>query len=232
MQIQVTMTSRNYLSISHLSAASLFAKRSTELEPTLTLGESESTNGLREHNACIVSTIMLSIAFLEATINEFFSDCAEEPYAKVATLPTCKLMAKLWTRGIPRTASYSILEKYEIALDLNESQPFDKSSYPYQDVKLLIELRNALIHYEPETIQHPTGILEEQRDLHKFEKKLRGKFELNSLTGAGNTFYPDKVLGSGCARWAVKSAVSLADIFYSRLSIKPMYDPIRAQYSV
>ncbi|AZD68297.1 hypothetical protein SAMN04489802_2104 [Pseudomonas chlororaphis] len=232
MQTQVTMSSRHYLSISHLSAASLFAERSTELEPKLTLGENESTNGLREHNACIVSTIMLSAAFLEATINEFFSDCAEDPYAKVATLPTCKLMAKLWSRGIPKTASYSILEKYEIALDLNEKQPFDKSSHPYQDVKLLVELRNALIHYEPETIQLPTGMLEEQRELHKFEKKFRGKFELNSLTGAGNAFYPDKMLGSGCARWAVKSAVALTDTFYSRFSLKPMYDHVRAQFSV
>ncbi len=55
-------------------------------------------------------------------------------------------------QDFPRTASYPILDKYEIALELNGMDPISNSSNPYQDVKLLVDLRNSLIHYEPETI--------------------------------------------------------------------------------
>src|SRR3546814_369824 len=170
-----------------------------------------------------VSSVIVSTAFLEATINELFSDCADaHSTERIAALQTKHLMGRLWEKGIPRTAAYPILDKYEIALELNDKSPIDSGTNPYQDVKLLVELRNALIHYEPETIVGHSG--HEVPKLHKFQKRFAGKFDANPLTGAGNPFYPDKILGAGCAKWVVKAAVAFTDEFFQRLRISPTYD--------
>lgn len=147
---------------------------------------------------------------------------------RTSLLPAKDLMGRLWRLDIPRTSSYPILEKYEIALELNGKPPPCKGRWPYQDAKCLVELRNALIHFEPETIvSRATG---EEAEIHKFEKRLRGKFTENPLTGAGNPFYPDKLLGAGCANWAVQSAVAYTDHFFGLLGVTPTYEHVRNEY--
>jgi hypothetical protein len=216
------------LSISHLSAAALFAQQCREIEASADTTPIDSPQR-RQHNAYAVSSVIVSAAFLEATINEIFSDCSDEHITdRIASLPSMSLMGRLWEKGVPRTASYSILEKYEIALELNGKSAFNAGTNPYQDVKLLVELRNALIHYEPETIVSHSGY--EAPKLHKFEKRFAGKFPVNPLTGLGNPFYPDKLLGSGCAKWAVSSAVAFTDDFFQKLGITPAYEHVRPAY--
>jgi hypothetical protein len=221
----ISISMRQYLSISHLSAACLFAEQCKELEQLPQPDE----RARRKHDACAVSSVILSAAFLEATINEVFSDCAgKHSTDMVQSLPARDLMGRLWMRGIPRTAAYSILEKYEIALELNGRSAMNEGANPYQDAKLLVELRNALIHFEPETIvSHP---VQEGVKLHKFEKRLKGKFGENKLTGAGNPFYPDKLLGAGCANWAVVCSVAFADHFFASMGMKPAYVHVRSDF--
>lgn len=226
--MSVSISMRSYLSISHLSAASLFAKQCSELEKSIDPLKIDP-DLRREHNACAISSIILSAAFLEAVINEIFSDCAEDYVTeRISQLPAKDLMARLWKLGIPRTASYPILEKYEIALELNNKEPVPQGFSPYQDAKLLIELRNALIHFEPETITSHSS--SEERKVHKFEKRLLGKFQENRLVSLGNPFYPDKVLGAGGASWAVSSAVNFADIFFKNIGILPTYEHVRSTF--
>lgn len=226
--MSIAIASRTYLSVTHLSAAALFAKQSRDIESSGTLMSLDAT-GLRQHHACVVSAVIMSAAFLEANINELFSDCADEQFARnLSTLRAKDLMGRLWEKGIPRTASYSILEKYEIALELNDKAGFNTGATPYQDVKLLVELRNALIHFEPETIQSHS--VNEAQKVHKFEKRFAGKFSPNALTGAKNPFYPDKLLGAGCANWAIMSAVAFTDEFYERLGTEPIYEYVRGHF--
>lgn len=228
MSITISISMRHYLSISHLSAAALFAQQGKEIEATAETTPIDSPQR-RQHNAYAVSAVIVSAAFLEATINEIFSDCSDAHSTdRIASLPARALMGRLWKKGIPRTASYSILEKYEIALELNGKPAFNAGISPYQDVKLLIELRNALIHYEPETIVSHSE--HEATQPHKFEKRLKGKFPINPLTGFGNPFYPGKVLGAGCAKWAVSAAVAFTDEFFQKLGATPTYEHVRAMY--
>lgn len=139
-------------------------------------------------------------------------------------------MATLWRQSQIKRST--MLEKFELALDLNAKPALPRDASPYQDVKLLVDLRNALVHYEPETVFNFSDDDKNNGTQHKFEKKLRGKFEPNRLTGPGNPFYPDKVLGAGCARWAIASAVAFADSFFEKLGIPCMYDHVRTVYGV
>lgn len=227
----ISMSFRQYLSISHLSAAALFSQRTTKLESVLTLGDSTSHDGIREHQACVVTSIMLSVAFLEASINELWADCSEgfDPL-RIEGLQNSEVMGALWRKSPLKRST--MLEKYELALELNARPALSRDTSPYQDVKLLIDLRNALVHYEPETIFGFNDDYENRGTEHKFKKKLRGKFEPNRLTGAGNPFYPDKVLGAGCARWAIASAVAFTDSFFEKLGIPCMYGHVRSAYGV
>jgi hypothetical protein len=49
------------------------------------------------------------------------------------------------------------------------------------------------------------------------------KPEIPLLKGAGNPYFPDHCLGSGCAQWAVTSAKAFADAYFAMLQINPNY---------
>jgi hypothetical protein len=79
------------------------------------------------------------VSFLEAMINEFFADATVEhsEYPKSLDSNTKTLIAVMWKKGIPRTARYSILEKFDIALILTRKPAFDHGKPPVQMLRLL-----------------------------------------------------------------------------------------------
>ncbi|MDY0277980.1 MAG: hypothetical protein RBQ97_07840 [Acholeplasma sp.] len=151
---------RTYFSIQHIQSAILFAKLAKNLETDysnkLSEIEPKDRSGISaQHFAFVTNAIFSSVCFLEATINELFCDAFDKNYNE-RLIPlgesTIDLMKDLWERGIPRTASYSVLEKYQIALVEANKSIFDIGSTPFQDIYLLIKLRNALMHFELEAV--------------------------------------------------------------------------------
>jgi hypothetical protein len=223
----ISFSSRTYFSIQHIQAAALFARNAYAIEKNydgVFSGELFS-----QHRAYVTASILSSVFFLEAAINELFADTVESnsEIAKKLNQTTIHLMAEMWKLEVPRTANYKILKKYQIALVLAQKQIFDLGAPPYQDVNLLVKLRNGLVHYEPEWVKNPASDDFGSDDIHTFEKLLNGKFLANPLTGPGNPFYPDKCLGHGCAEWAVNSSVKFADDFFSRMGLLSPYDHVR-----
>lgn len=232
------ISSRAYLSISHILAAFHFARETRQMEAQYTL---ETANGEIhiKHHGQVISAILLANAFIEATINELCTDCADGGASRsvIPSKNTQNLIGRMWKRGIPRTSRYGTLEKYQIALEIMGFSTIDEDRNPYQDANLLTKLRNALVHYEPETVlasastNIPEGVEKGVGETHKFEAKFKGKFQLNSFTGPGNAFYPDKLLGAGCAAWSAKTALAFTDSFFSIVGIKPPYEHIRTKLS-
>jgi hypothetical protein len=159
------------------------------------------------------------VAFLEAAINELFDDITDRHpgYIDPLSEETGRLLAGLWDEGERQTVErWPVLEKYRVALLCSGSTAFDKGAPPYQDAKLLIDLRNDLTHARPET--RNTG------DVDKLSKALRPRFQPNRLMqNSANPYFPDHCLGAGCATWAVASARAFADDFFSRLKVQPNY---------
>lgn len=230
----LSISIRTYFSIQHVQSAAYFARETARIEndPASRKVETGRFNeqAYMEHKANVTASLFMAVSFLEATINELFADAADNATGRTWTDPSiCDLFGSMWRNGVPRTASYSILDKYQIALTLARKTPFEPGQPPAQDVALLVKLRNALIHYEPETVLTFSDNEENQVQPHRFEKMLRGRFDLNPLTGAGNPFFPDKCLGHGCARWALISSVKLTDEFFTRMGMTPTYDHVRRQ---
>src|SRR5574341_2442300 len=207
----ISISHRHYFSIGHIQTAAYFSRESAKIEDDFKATGDRTSSAA--HQGYVTGAIFFAVSFLEAAINEIFCDASDSHPENLKEIDAgvISLMAKLWARGVPRTASYNILEKYEIALDIAGKSKFETSKKPYQDIQLLSELRNALVHYETEWI---VGQMDD-RPLYpaarKLGRKLRGKFNINPLTGEGNPFYPDKCLGHGCAAWAVLSSIVFAD---------------------
>jgi len=208
------VAARQYFSGQHLSAAALCA-RNAKIVETSRAGAKEY---VPEHRSYVIGSVLFSVAALEAAINELFADASEANYGKLRPVDeqVIKRMGEMWLLGVPRTARYTVPEKYAIALALASKGPFDKGAEPWQSAAKLVKLRNALIHYEPEWVPiSPTT----PGDAHMFERQFAGTFPTNPLAPDENPFYPDKILGHGCAAWAIRSAMDFMDAFAGKLGL-------------
>lgn len=223
---------RSYFSIQHILSASIFLKEVGNYEKNFK-GELSDDN-IIFHKSFIVSIILSCVCFLESTINELFMDASENPEGIVKDLSKAniKMLSKMWARGIPRTANYNIIEKYQIALSLTKKLEMDLGEQILQDVSVLIKLRNSLIHFEPETVITKSINEPELVKMQKLEKQLKGKFEVNRFVGENNLFFPDKCLSIGCATWAIKSVLNFTDVFFDKIELIPSYQLVRYKLDI
>ncbi len=222
---RLRVRSRTYYSLQHIQSAALFTRQCYQIESNYDGIFSDEL--ISEHWSYVTGAIFATVSFLEATINELFADTTDHPDGELAShldTSTKLIMADMWKRGIPRTANYQIIEKFQIALTLARKAPLDLGQPPFQDVQTLIVIRNALIHYEP------VWASAEEEKAHKriLSLKQEKKFALNPLrTGQSNPFFPDKCLSHGCAKWAFNSSIQFVEEFFSRMGIPVLFDHLR-----
>jgi hypothetical protein len=191
-----------FMSRDHLMAALHFARQCYSVE-----ARSIGTGHSEEHRSYVIGSVLSAVAFLEATVNEIFV----EPRLFAMSPELQRIFRKLWDCDL---ANSSVLVKYEIALLLKGAPEFARGQQPFQDVDLVIKLRNALVHYKPEwqPLEQPQ----------RMEKLLRNKFTLNPLAGNDDVFFPGKCLSYGCAKWAVRSVLAFGNEFFKRFGM-PQY---------
>lgn len=155
------------------------------------------------------------MAFLEAAVNEFFQDVEDMHSVYVVGLrPEQRAqLSKYWKKaanGAP------VLTKYQQALHFGGKLELDPGDELYFRARLLIRLRNLLVHFVPESASGDTK--------QPIEQLLETRFEPNRLmAGTGNPYFPDKCLGAGCSAWAVQSAIEFAGEVFRRLGLDPNY---------
>jgi hypothetical protein len=177
---------------------------------------------VEEHLDHVISAVLNAATFLEAMINELFTDASAghgltgDGYLAPLDSRTVELMAAWWDetdQGFDRT-----LNKYQLLLAFAGSGTLDRGAEPYQSAKLLLELRNAVVHYRPSTVYAD--------EEHALERKLKAKFAPNGLFGSGGPWWPNGALGAGCGAWAIESAQRLADEVSARVGIEPNYQRV------
>lgn len=206
---QATLSVRAYLSLHHLWAAEHFANMTEETEAALVSG---STPFDPEHRSYAFGAILESTAFLEAVINEQLQDAADGHGGK---LPGAAAgWAALWEES--DEGYMPLLAKYQLALVAAGKEPLDRGAEPFQSVRLLIELRNLITHFRPQSVRAGEAM--------KIEKKIGTRFATTRAPiGDGNPWFPDRCLGAGCAQWAVRVAKEFADAFHERLGVRGAY---------
>jgi hypothetical protein len=208
---------RHYFSTHLLWTAFHASEQAREIEAA---HEGESTFDI-EHSSYVLSAIVSAAGFLEATINEFYKDAydkhglTDDGYLVPLSAGTVQAMAATWS-GSNEGSKLNALEKWQLMQIFSGQEPLDRGSQPYQDAQLVIQLRNAILHYRPEHVA--------AAEPHKMEERLRGKFPENRLMeGSANPWWPSHCVGHGCAEWAARSALALADQVCAELDIRPNY---------
>jgi hypothetical protein len=208
---------RNYFS-SHLLWMALHA---TERARAIEAAHAGRSAFDIEHRAHVLSAIVGSVAFLEATANELFQDAddrhgiTDDGYLVPLDEATVGAMAAWW-QGTDGLRGMNVLGKWELLLVCAGKHALNRGAAPYQDAQFVVRLRNAVVHYRSENVSADST--------HDMEAWLRGKFDDSRLmVGSGNPWWPDHCLGHGCAAWATRSAVAFADRVSDELGLRPNY---------
>lgn len=218
-----TVMSREYLSADHLFTAlhnsAMCAKRENELMGKRTVDPC--------HRSYAMAAVLSAVSFLESLVNEVFEDVRDklkldDTRVKGIRRPGRRAMTAFWEatdRG-----QYRLLDKFDMALLLNSKESFNKGEQPYQDAKLLVDLRNALVHFRPEWHEHGTP--------GKLETRLAMRMKPSGLIPADYAapWVPVKVLGASCAEWSVQTVQNFADQWTTRLAIARTYESQVAEW--
>jgi hypothetical protein len=198
---------RDRLYRQHIFSAHHFAQSAQAIEAD----RSESTQDvLSRYRAYVTASIFSAGAFLEASINELYVELQNLTQAGHPRLPQRELalLRRVW----PGVLGSPVLQKYQVALSVADSDSFDESRPPFVDAEGLLRLRDALLICTPEW--------HDSRGRHRtLEKRLRTKFPPSPLVGDDRPWFPDRCLSAGCANWAVRTAQAFSDDFCRRMGI-------------
>lgn len=215
----VSWTMRISFSIYHVWAAEHFAQLAQRFE------ERASTGFHIEHRAYVTNSLLSSVAFLETVINEFIHNISAgyNPngiYDHLA--PEARQRLETLWRDTNEGRKISILKKYTIALESCGCEPL-REEYPLQDCRLLIGIRNEIIHHRPVTLG--------PNETRPTDEGLAHRFGENPLMASShNPYWPDKCLGSPCAFWALNASKALADQFHERVGVEPGYQRLEGKW--
>ncbi|NOR76885.1 MAG: hypothetical protein GQ523_00275 [Methanophagales archaeon] len=211
--VSVTASVKTNFSSHHMLSAAHFARQSAIIEKNYKDGITDELRA--EHRAYVTGAIIVSVASLEATINDVFISAIDNDNLFKDFDPSIpKVLSEFWTWDVVERSS--ILEKYRCVLAVANKEAFDHGNPPYQEVNDLIKLRNALVHYKPEwdtDLKNHKGI----------ENRLKSRFNINPFSHDNDAFFPKKCLGHGCAEWSVQSVIKFIEDFYNRIGFPPKW---------
>jgi hypothetical protein len=210
---RVTIQLRHGFAVRHRNAAGLFRDLAAQVEAgrkplsSPTIGEDERGR----HEALVVGSYIAAAAYLEATINETLSDAGESPTSKTVAGLDPKTLARLYTiyEEFEREAA---LRKYTLALAMTDRPPIPKGDTLYQHADLVLDIRNALVHFKPK-------FQATDSDAYKIESRFQKGLGLNPFTSVGNPFFPDKCMSAACVGWALDRAIAFVLEFRKRLGV-------------
>jgi len=178
----LSVASRHYVAGQHLWSARHHARLCTELEAEKT----GITAFDIQHRAYAVSAVLSAVVFLEALVNETLQDAADGNSSRIAPLDhrCIERMGEFWNSLKGRRAD--VLRKFQKALLIADREQLNPGAAPYQDAKLLIDIRNRLVHFRPAWMTAGEETEEEEQ--------VKGKFAENALmAGMGEPLVPGQV---------------------------------------
>jgi hypothetical protein len=209
------MTTHNNLSArynfthQYLSAAKDFAANAETIERRHSV-RPPSAKALSKHIAAVTSTVFHAVAAIEA---EVWTVTNHGPGHHLGSNGVDQVAVARLKPVIHLLDRESLPEKCNVVLDLLGKAPISKGSAAFQDARLLIRLRNELIHYKSQW-DHEV----DQRTL------VRGlvakRFSIPPFRRDASPIFPKQILGADCAKWASATAPKFLNIFYDHLGVK------------
>jgi hypothetical protein len=223
---------RDCFSVRYIEAAALLCRLGYAIETDYWDSGSIPAGARLRHEAFMLNSVLSSVAFLEATINELYADAADD-----ASLFADEEHTQLLHRIRERWANEKnfdrapLLTKYQKILHIAGTAPFTEGDQAFDNVRDLIEIRNHLMHYRREwvEVQENGAACGGETTAEKFARALRRKFAMNPFAPKNLPFFPDQCLGHGCAEWAVVNSLIFADAFFRKLGLPAPYEGVREE---
>lgn len=230
---ELSLSQRLQFSNFHILSAVNLAQQAYEIEKAFDSNRGDELDAIfAKYRGYVVSSIVLSFAAVEAIINELFGGVSEGQYSSIDKNTRQNIKA-IWDYMDKRRKDLTTLEMYQEALDLLGKPQFakNKDAKLYYDVDLLRLLRNALVHFKPDVVDFSPYDHENRPKRYKsFDEQVLEKIEcVSPLLPDAQLLFPDKILGYGCAKWAVESSVKFVDAFFDRIGIPSAFEPVREQ---
>ena len=171
-----------------------------------------------ELNGMAMVAVSSSVAFLEALVNEVYLDAADPLLRKAGLLDgisddAATAMADRWNAD-PSVERQKILAKFKVAVEC-VGKSLDLGREPAQSVKLLIDFRDSLTHYKPES---------QGDDSEPLFAELRKRMPVNARVAQCNPWFPHQALSADMAEWSWKSSLALAQQWWREMGL--VRDPI------
>lgn len=168
-----------------------------------------------QHLAYVSGSIMQSVAALES---EVWSILNHGPGHHLGSNGLDKKGAEILAIVADSLERQSILDRYDLALQLIKRKSLDHGRQPMQDAKLLIGLRNEITHFK--------SLWTPEIDNKKLFQTLENKDSTppSFYQKNGMNFFPLKCLTHNRAKWGLKTVLEFIDHFYSELEIQSPLD--------
>lgn len=131
-------------------------------------------------------------------------------------------VARAW-RSAPVVEKANILEKYQFACLLADKEPLHLGNPAAQDLAIGIEVRNALMHYKPQSIDLPmdgtSGTVEGSWKRIAEKLKARPRLKPNPYASAGQPEFPYRMLGHDFAERTFDGARAFLQLFAIHLGL-------------
>jgi hypothetical protein len=219
-QAFATADIRYVFTTQYLCASAIFARRCKEIENTYQ--SNPNGNVEVEHRGLVTAAIMQSVAAVEAESAEL---TMHGPGSHLGSDKLDKNARDILLPLAEFIDDQEALSRFEIILHILGKRPMLKGGQPWQDMAILIRLRNELVHYKSKW----------------GEQMSREKFIGKTLTGLGfapppfihpgSQFFPHRLLGAACAGWAVRTAVAFVNAFYERMEIESRLRSFMPQFA-
>lgn len=211
--LESSAITRVHFALLHLRAARFFAKRTEDLEKAQA-GEmlGEFWDEIFYHAS---ATVFSTISGLEAYANECF--LTDDHYEKMPR--AAKKVARERFFG----KEYSLLSKFKELVKLRGFGELDTGRAPYQSVTILIEIRNALVHFKPEWTAtraeygQPISAAPDESNHDMLSKKLgQAGIQPSPFFGVSEPLFPRGWASASCTSWVVRSASAMIEDFEQR----------------
>lgn len=178
----ITAYIKDYIA-QRIEAASIqLARHATEIEnefiankDKLTLKQIALHNRVQEYTS---GAVIMAVAGVEGMVNELLSESSCDfarsiprsvPMRNVSNSAQDR-WASLWKRSVPGKG-FNAIDKCQIALTIADLKPLPEDHGSAQDFRLLITLRNRLVHSEPAFIPNGPELRQKKETLWKGSSK-------------------------------------------------------------
>jgi len=174
-----------------------------------------------------IGAVIVAVAGVDGLINEILSDASDpaSPKGNIRNITenAYRRWGRLWTEGA-FARKLNAVEKCDMALAVADLPGMPSDGQAVENMKALIALRNELVHSEPKYRRFGHAFAQGERAL--LERRLNGKFQLNTKVPSNLPFIWQRCLGVGCATWAVDTVSDFENTLFEALGISTRHGPI------